>query len=51
MAYRTINPFTEEVVKEYPPHTPEQVEQALWESDILPTSSGGIAKPRMPDKQ
>jgi hypothetical protein len=34
MAYRTINPFTEELVKEYPPHTPEQIEEALWESDI-----------------
>jgi succinate-semialdehyde dehydrogenase/glutarate-semialdehyde dehydrogenase len=33
MAYRTINPFTEELVKEYQPHTPEQVEQALAAAD------------------
>ncbi len=29
MAYRTLNPFTEQLVKEYPSHDAHQVEQAL----------------------
>ncbi len=33
MAYRSINPFTEELVKDYPSHTAEQVEQALSAAD------------------
>jgi len=33
MPYQTINPFTEQLVKQYPPHTPEQVEKALAAAD------------------
>ncbi len=33
MAYRSINPFTEQLVKDYPSHTAEQVEQALTAAD------------------
>ena len=35
MAYRSINPFTEELVKDYPFHNPEQVEQALSAADAM----------------
>ncbi|MCJ2131171.1 NAD-dependent succinate-semialdehyde dehydrogenase [Methylobacterium sp. E-045] len=34
-AYSTINPFTEQLVKTYPPHTPEHVEAALAKADAL----------------
>lgn len=33
MAYRTLNPFTETVVKTYDPHTDDQVEAALAKAD------------------
>lgn len=33
MAYRTLNPFTETVVKTYDPHTDDQVESALSKAD------------------
>ncbi|WP_374598029.1 NAD-dependent succinate-semialdehyde dehydrogenase [Brevundimonas sp.] len=33
MAYRTLNPFTETVVKAYDPHTDDQVEAALAKAD------------------
>ena len=33
MAYRSINPFTKELVKDYPSHTAEQVEKALSAAD------------------
>lgn len=33
MTYRSVNPFTEQLVKEYPFHTTEQVEQALCAAD------------------
>ena len=33
MAYRTLNPFTEAVVKTYDPHTDDQIEAALSKAD------------------
>ena len=33
MAYLSINPFTDELVMDYPSHTAEQVEQALSAAD------------------
>lgn len=33
MAYRSINPFTGELVKEYPPHTDDQIEKVLFAAD------------------
>jgi succinate-semialdehyde dehydrogenase/glutarate-semialdehyde dehydrogenase len=33
MPYQTVNPFTGQLLKEYPSHTPEQVEQALAAAD------------------
>ena len=50
MAYRTINPFTEELVKETA-YARADRGGALGVGHPVPTSSGGIAKPRMPDKQ
>lgn len=35
MAYRTLNPFTETVVKTYDPHTNEQIEAALSRADAV----------------
>nr|WP_318379223.1 NAD-dependent succinate-semialdehyde dehydrogenase [uncultured Enterobacter sp.] len=35
MAYQTINPFTNELVKEYPPHSDADVESALQKADAL----------------
>jgi succinate-semialdehyde dehydrogenase / glutarate-semialdehyde dehydrogenase len=35
MAYRSINPFTEQLVREYPSHTAQQVEQALSAADAV----------------
>ncbi|MBV7406786.1 NAD-dependent succinate-semialdehyde dehydrogenase [Enterobacter sp. ENT03] len=35
MAYQTINPFTNELVKEYPPHSDADVERALQKADAL----------------
>jgi len=35
MAYQTINPFTNEFVKEYPPHSDADVESALQKADAL----------------
>ncbi len=49
MAYRTLNPFTEERVKDYPEHTDAQVEAALAKADALfhsDWSQGDIA-PRL----
>ena len=49
MTYATINPFTEEVVREYPLHTAEQVEHALATSDSVFRSnwSRGPIEPRL----
>ena len=49
MAYRTINPFTEELVRDYSPHTPEQVDQALSAADGVFRSawSRGPIQPRL----
>ena len=49
MAYRTLNPFTEDLVKEYPEHTDAQVEQALATADALFHSdwSQGDMAPRL----
>lgn len=33
MAYRSVNPFTGKLVKDYPSHTAAQVEQALLVAD------------------
>lgn len=49
MAYRTLNPFTEETIREYAEHTDAQVETALAKADSLfrsGWSSGDIA-PRL----
>src|SRR5690606_5834868 len=35
MAYQTINPFTNELVTEYPPHSDADVESALQKADAL----------------
>ena len=35
MAYQTINPFTNELVKTYPPHSDADVESALKKADAL----------------
>ncbi|WJD50816.1 NAD-dependent succinate-semialdehyde dehydrogenase [Enterobacter sp. PGRG2] len=35
MAYQTMNPFTNELVKEYPPHSDAEVESALQKADAL----------------
>ena len=35
MAYKTVNPYTNEVVKEYPDATADQVENALTETHKL----------------
>ena len=35
MAYRTLNPYTETVVKTYDPHTDDQVEAALSKADDI----------------
>lgn len=35
MAYQTINPFTNELVKEYPPHSDADVESTLQKADAL----------------
>lgn len=35
MAYRTLNPFTETIVKTYDPHTDDQVEAALSKADNI----------------
>lgn len=49
MAYRTLNPFTEEVVQTFPEHTDAQVEQALAKADALFHSawSRGARAPRL----
>jgi len=39
MAYRTLNPYTEEIVQEFAEHTDEQVEAALAKADALYRSS------------
>jgi succinate-semialdehyde dehydrogenase/glutarate-semialdehyde dehydrogenase len=49
MAYRTLNPFTEQTVKDYPEHTDAEVEAALAKADALfhsDWSQGDIA-PRL----
>ena len=49
MAYRTLNPFTEQVVKDYPNHTDAEVEARLVAADALfrsDWSRGGI-EPRL----
>jgi succinate-semialdehyde dehydrogenase/glutarate-semialdehyde dehydrogenase len=49
MAYQTINPFTEQLVKDYPAHTDAQVETALATADALFRSdwSRGAIAPRL----
>ncbi|ADK99647.1 NAD-dependent succinate-semialdehyde dehydrogenase [Brevundimonas subvibrioides] len=49
MAYRTLNPFTEQLVREYPEHTDAQVEAALAKADALFRSdwSQGDMAPRL----
>ena len=49
MAYRTLNPFTETVVKTYNPHTDDQVEAALAKADGIFRSewSQGDLAPRL----
>lgn len=49
MAYRTLNPFTEQVVKEFAEHTDEYVEAALAKADALYHSgwSQGGRAPRL----
>ena len=49
MAYRTLNPFTEERIKDYPEHTDVQVERALATADALFRSdwSRGDIAPRL----
>jgi len=49
MAYRSINPFTEELVKDYPLHTPQQVDRALAAAHAVFRSawSRGPIQPRL----
>jgi len=50
MAYQTVNPFTNQLVKEYPSHTDADIETALKKADALYHSSwskGDIEK-RLP---
>ena len=49
MAYRTLNPFTEQVVKDYPHHTDAEVETRLVAADALFRSdwSRGEIEPRL----
>ena len=49
MAYRTLNPFTEQVVKDYPNHTDAEVETRLAAADDLFRSnwSRGEIEPRL----
>lgn len=49
MAYRTLNPFTEERIKDYPEHTDAEVEAALAKADALFRSdwSSGDIQPRL----
>ncbi len=49
MAYRTLNPFTEERIEDYPEHTDAQVEAALAKADGLFRSdwSRGDIAPRL----
>ncbi|WP_447909591.1 NAD-dependent succinate-semialdehyde dehydrogenase [Brevundimonas bullata] len=49
MAYRTLNPFTEQVVKDYPNHTDAEVEARLVAADALFRSdwSRGAIEPRL----
>ena len=49
MAYRTLNPFTEERIKDYPEHTDAEVEAALATADALFRSdwSRGDIAPRL----
>lgn len=35
MPYQTVNPFNNQLIKEYTPHTDQQVEQALAKADAL----------------
>lgn len=35
MAYQTVNPFTNQLIKEYPPHSDADVEAALQKADAL----------------
>ncbi|HEI8865863.1 TPA: NAD-dependent succinate-semialdehyde dehydrogenase [Serratia odorifera] len=50
MAYQTINPFNNQLIKEYTPHSDQQIEQALAQADALYHSAwarGDIAQ-RLP---
>ena len=49
MAYRTLNPFTEQLVEDYPEHTDDAVEAALVKADGLFHSdwSKGDIQPRL----
>lgn len=49
MAYRTLNPFTEERIKDYPEHTDAEVEAALARADAVFRSdwSQGPIAPRL----
>ena len=49
MAYRTLNPFTEQLVEDYPEHTDDAVEAALAKADGLFHSdwSKGDIQPRL----
>ncbi len=49
MAYRTTNPYTEQVVREFPEHNDAQVEAALAKADTLfqSTWSKGERAPRL----
>ncbi|WP_337271253.1 NAD-dependent succinate-semialdehyde dehydrogenase [Oryzifoliimicrobium ureilyticus] len=49
MAYRTTNPYTEQVVREFPEHSDTQVEAALAKADALfhSTWSKGARAPRL----
>ena len=46
MAYQTINPYTNEVVKTYDNATTDQIEQALTTGDALITN--GVMNPLVP---
>ena len=49
MAYRTLNPFTEQMVMEFPEHNDAEVESALAKADALFHSdwSRGDISPRL----
>lgn len=49
MAYRTLNPFTEQKVQEFPEHTDAEVEAALAKAHALSSLTGPpvIARPAL----